>query len=262
MTSSSPDLLAVAVRAARAGAEALMERFGGPVRGLETKSTATDPVSDADRAAEDAVLSVLRRERPDDGIVSEEGGSAESRSGLRWVVDPLDGTVNYLYSIPHWAVSVAVEDEEDVLVGVVLDPLRQELFTATRGGGAQRNGAPIQVSDAASLDGSLIATGFGYDPVVRIEQADILTRFIGRARDVRRAGTASLDLVWTACARLDGYYESGLKPWDLAAGGLIVREAGGRLGQLPRPIASDPGVVASAPGIWEELNAALREAMG
>ena len=258
----SDELLDVAVRAARAGADELVARFGRPASGVSTKTTDTDPVSDADLAAEKAIMGVLSEARPGDGILSEEGGAADSASGLRWVVDPLDGTVNYLFAIPHWAVSVAVEDAEGAVAGVVLDPLRDELFTAVRGRGARRNGGPIRVSESTDLGKALIATGFGYDPAVRTEQADILTRVIAGVRDVRRAGTASLDLSWTACGRLDGYYESGLEVWDLAAGGLIVREAGGHVGTLPRPIAGDLGVVASAPGIWAALDRLLGEAMG
>ena len=257
----SDELLEVAVRAARAGADELVARFGGPASGVSTKTTDTDPVSDADLAAEKAIMGVLAEARPDDGILSEEGGSADSASGLRWVVDPLDGTVNYLFGIPHWAVSVAVEDAEGAVAGVVLDPIRDETFTAVRGRGAHLNGRGIRVSEATDLEQALVATGFAYDPDVRTRQADVLSRVIACVRDVRRAGTASLDLSWTACGRLDGYYESGLKPWDLAAGGLIVREAGGHVGTLPRPIAGDPGVTASAPGIREALDRLLSEAM-
>lgn len=256
------ELLDVALEAAAAAGRLLLDRFGGPARGVEAKTTSTDLVSDADRDAESAILGVLRNARPEDGLVAEEGSDRPSRTGLRWVVDPLDGTVNYLFGIPHWAVSVAVEDDDGPLVGVVLDPCREERFTAVRGRGAELDGRPIRTAEKSDLSQALIGTGFAYAPQVRAEQAAVLSRLIGRVRDIRRAGTASLDLAWTACGRLDGFYETGLKPWDLAAGSLIVREAGGRTGPLPRPIAGDRGIVATGPGIHDALLEALELAVG
>jgi myo-inositol-1(or 4)-monophosphatase len=184
-------------------------------------------VSDADRAAEDAISQLLRAERPDDGLLGEEGLSAGGSSGRRWVVDPLDGTTNYLYRYSAWAVSVALEDSEGALVGVVHDPLNGETFAAERAAGAVLNGAPIQVRDLDDLGRALVATGFGYDPDVRRGQAEVLLRVLPRVRDVRRAGAAALDLCHVAAGRLDGYYERGINHWDHAAGALIVREAGG-----------------------------------
>ena len=186
-------------------------------------------VSEADREAEAAIAALLRAERPDDGLVGEEGSDETGASGRRWVVDPLDGTTNYLYRFPAWAVSVALEDEQGGLVGVVHDPLAGETFRAARGGGADLNGDAIRVRDQDRLDTALIATGFGYDPDIRAGQAELLRSIVPKVRDIRRAGAAALDLCFVAAGRLDGYYERGINHWDYAAGALIVREAGGHV---------------------------------
>jgi myo-inositol-1(or 4)-monophosphatase len=189
-------------------------------------------VSDADREAEEIIARLLEAERPDDGLLAEEGSEREGGSGRRWVVDPLDGTINYLYRFPAWCVSVALQDERGTLLGVVLDPLREELFAALRGGGSTLNGAPVRVRGRDRLDMALVATGFSYGPAERAAQADLVTRLLPRVRDIRRAGAAALDLAWVAAGRLDGYYERGGKPWDWAAGRLLVTEAGGALAEL------------------------------
>jgi myo-inositol-1(or 4)-monophosphatase len=213
-------------------------------------------VSDADRAAEEAISSLLHAERPDDGLLGEEGMSFEGSSGRRWVVDPLDGTTNYLYRYRAWAVSVAVEDDEGGLAGVVFDPLSEELFSASRGAGAAVNGAPIRVRELGELDRALVATGFGYDPEVRRGQAEVLLRVLPHVRDVRRAGAAALDLCHVAAGRLDGYYERGINHWDWAAGALIVREAGGEVVPL---VGGRPGLAAARPGLVEKLAALAAE---
>ncbi|MEA2427748.1 MAG: monophosphatase [Thermoleophilaceae bacterium] len=214
-------------------------------------------VSDADRAAEEAISRLLRAERPDDGLLGEEGLSAAGSSGRRWVVDPLDGTTNYLYRYRAWCVSVALEDAAgEGLVGVVHDPLAGETFTAARGGGAFLNGSAIRVRDAGQLGRALVATGFGYDPDVRAGQAEVLRRVLPRVRDVRRAGAAALDLCHVAAGRLDGYYERGVKPWDIAAGSLIVVEGGGVVVPL---VGGRPGVAAAGPALVEALAGLVRE---
>jgi len=207
-------------------------------------------VSDADRAAEEAISSLLRAEHPSDGLLGEEGLSVAGSSGRRWVVDPLDGTTNYLYRYRAWAVSVALEDDGGALVGVVHDPLNGETFRASRGGGAELNGSPIHVRDVDDLGRALVATGFGYDPDVRRGQAELLLRVLPRVRDVRRAGAAALDLCHLAAGRLDGYYERGINHWDWAAGALIVREAGGRVVPLQ---GGRPGLAAAGPRLVEAL---------
>jgi fructose-1,6-bisphosphatase/inositol monophosphatase family enzyme len=216
----------------------------------------TDMVSDADRKAEEVISALLRAERPDDGLLGEEGLSAEGTSGRRWVVDPLDGTTNYLYRYRAWCVSVALEDGEGGLVGVVHDPLAGETFRAERGAGAEVNRSPIHVRQAGPLARALVATGFGYDPEVRAGQAEVLRRVLPAVRDVRRAGAAALDLCHVAAGRLDGYYERGVKPWDWAAGALIVEEAGGRVLALT---GGRPGLAAARPGLAEELVELTRE---
>ena len=214
-------------------------------------------VSDADRAAEAAVVELLRAERPDDGLLGEEGASTEGSSGRRWVVDPLDGTTNFLYGFPQWAVSVAVEDGDGALAGVVLDPVRDELFAAERGAGARLGAEPLRVRDGAELSRSLIATGFGYDAGWRAQQAAAAAVVLPRVRDVRRAGAAALDLAWLAAGRLDGYWERGLKPWDWAAGRLLVTEAGGAVAELE---GERHGLVAAGPGLLPSLVELVREA--
>jgi myo-inositol-1(or 4)-monophosphatase len=210
----------------------LLERYGGPAEGVSSKSSETDLVSEADRASEAAILDLLMRERPDDGLLGEEGSSREGASGRRWVVDPLDGTINYLYRFPAWCVSVALEDADGGLVGVVHDPLRDEMFTASRGGGAFMNGARVAVNAEESLELALVATGFAYQAPVRASQAQLLTQVLPQVRDIRRAGAAALDLAWVSCGRLDAYFERGLKHWDWAAARVLISEAGGALAEL------------------------------
>jgi myo-inositol-1(or 4)-monophosphatase len=233
-----------------------MDRYSGPARGVDTKSSETDMVSEADRAAETAIVEILRAERPEDGLLSEEGAEDRSTSGRRWVVDPLDGTTNYLYRFPAWAVSVALEDDEGGLVGVVHDPVADATFRAERGGGAFLNGEPIRVNDHDRLETALIGTGFGYDPDIRAGQAELLQRAIRQVRDIRRAGAAALDLCSVAAGRLDGYYERGLNPWDWAAGALIVREAGGEVMPLE---GGRPGLAAAGPRLVRALADLVRE---
>jgi fructose-1,6-bisphosphatase/inositol monophosphatase family enzyme len=207
-------------------------------------------VSDADRAAEEAISALLQAERPSDGLLGEEGLAADGASGRRWVVDPLDGTTNYLYRYRAWAVSVALEDSDGALVGVVHDPLNEETFRAVRGGGAELNGVPIRVRDVDDPGRALVATGFGYDPDVRRGQAEVLLRMLPHVRDIRRAGAAALDLCHVAAGRLDGYYERGINHWDWAAGALIVREAGGAVVPL---VGGRPGLAAAGPRLVEAL---------
>jgi myo-inositol-1(or 4)-monophosphatase len=215
------ELLDVAAEAARTAGALLLQRFGTEIV-LATKSSVTDVVSAADLAAEAAIREVLARRAPQDAILGEEGGDAAGTSGRRWIVDPLDGTVNYLYGIPQWCVSVACEDR----AAVVLDPVRDECFTATAGGPAALNGRPLAREEGGTLGGALVATGFGYDPERRARQAAVAARVLPRARDIRRAGAAALDLAWCAAGRLDAYYERGVQEWDVAAGMLLCARAG------------------------------------
>lgn len=239
--------------AATQASEILLDYFEGPAQGVSTKSSPTDLVSDADRAAERFLADFIRHERPDDGILGEEGAGKGSSSGLTWVVDPLDGTVNFLFGIPVWCVSVAIEDAEGGLVGVIYDPNKEELFAAERGEGATLNGDDIHVSDTDDLSSALIGTGFSYDSEARRQQADLLRRVLPRVRDVRRAGSAAIDLATLACGRFDGFYEAPMEAWDKAAGILIVREAGGVVSDLEAPNGLSPGVVAAGPRLHDAL---------
>ena len=246
----------LAERAARAAGGVLMTYYGRPPEGLGAKTTVTDPVSDADREAERAVSELLRRERPGDGLIAEEGSRLEADSGRRWIVDPLDGTVNFLYELPAWAVSVALEDEHGLAAGVVHSPVLGETYRAERGGGAflvvdGSEPRRLRVRGCTALARAMVATGFSYEPARRAQQAEVVARLLPLARDIRRAGAAALDLAWVAAGRLDGFYETGLKRWDWAAGQLLVEEAGGAIGWLD---GEPPGLVAAAtPELLGEL---------
>ncbi len=247
--------LELAERTARAAGALLIERHQRPVQGLGSKSSRTDMVSDADRDAEALIASELAVSRPDDGLLGEEGTTAAGESGRRWVIDPLDGTTNYLYRHPNWVVSIGLEDDDGGLVGVVHDPIREETFTAIRGEGAYLNGESIAVSGAELLDQALVATGFGYAPARRAAQAGVLLRVLPRVRDIRRGGSAALDFCSVACGRLDAYYERGVNPWDWSAGRLIASEAGAAILEL---LGEPYGLIASAPAIADELHALVR----
>lgn len=221
--------LDIAIGAAREAAAILTERFRGPAIGVRSKSTLTDLVSEADERAEQAVVTFLKARRPDDALVAEEGFGYEGRTGVRWLVDPLDGTINFLYGQPHWCVSVACADAGGALAGAVYDPTREELFTAVRGGGASLGGRPLVTTTVADPAIALVATGFSYKADERAAQAAVVARLSGKIRDIRRAGSAALDLAWVAAGRVDAYFEVSRSPWDSAAGELLVREAGGEV---------------------------------
>jgi myo-inositol-1(or 4)-monophosphatase len=243
--------LELAERAARAAGEVLIAYYGRVPEGLASKTSATDPVSDADREAERVIRELLSAERPDDGLVGEEGSRIEGEHSRRWIVDPLDGTVNFLYGLRAWGVSIALEDEEGLAVGVVFNPVSGECFAAERGRGATMSGRPIHVTDCRSLDSAMVATGFSYEAVRRAEQAQLLVELLPRIRDLRRAGAAALDLAYLAAGRVDAYYERGLKRWDEAAGLLLVQEAGGVTAELD---GEPQGVVAAGTAeLLEEL---------
>jgi myo-inositol-1(or 4)-monophosphatase len=258
---SSDALLDLAVSAARTAGDLLLDRFGGPQSGVDAKSSATDMVSDADRDAERLLLDAISGARPDDGLIAEESGHRPGTTGLVWVIDPLDGTTNYLYGIPAWSVSVACRDADGGLVGVVHDPSLGETFTAVRGSGAFLNGAPARTTGLADLTRALVGTGFGYTPERRTLQAAALAHIVPRVRDVRRAGSAALDLAWVACGRLDGFYEAGIRDWDRAAGLLLVAEAGGTTGILDPGLDGADCVVASGASLYDPLCALVRSGL-
>jgi myo-inositol-1(or 4)-monophosphatase len=271
------ELLDVAHRAARAAAGELLPRWR-KAHQVSTKTTATDPVTEADVAAEKAVRHLLARERPLDAILGEEGGDtvgagvgkgAGVASGLRWVVDPLDGTVNYMYGLPNFAVSVAVEDGEETLAGVVLDPVGGGWYGATRNGPAlffptgsrSTGGEVMRCSSCIDLSQALVATGFAYDAAVRSAQGQTAAALLPRVRDIRRAGAAALDMAWAGAGHLDAYFERGVKPWDIAAGSLICARAGleiRKLAAVPGVDGLSPlpdGVIVAVPALIDELEA-------
>lgn len=252
MSDPEAELLDVAHEAARAAAAELLARFGHRQRGVRTKSGPTDLVSEADLAAEAAIRRVLGDRRPADAVLGEEGG-ASGDGALRWVIDPLDGTTNFLFGIPQFAVSVACEDRRGAVVGVVLDPVRQETFAASRSGKATLNGVGITASAQDDLATSLVATGFAYDAAVRAKQAVVIGRVLPRVRDIRRAGAAALDLAWCARGRYDAYYERGVQRWDVAAGGLVAQRAGLALRELPAGEAGPAGVLVAPPALLDDL---------
>jgi myo-inositol-1(or 4)-monophosphatase len=246
------ELLSVAAEAARAAAAELMSRFGHSQAGIRSKSSPTDLVSDADVSAERAIRAVLAARRPADAILGEEGG-ATGDGELRWVIDPLDGTTNFLFGFPQFAVSVACEDRDGGLVGIVLDPVRDECFSATRSGAPYLNDAEIGSSRRRQLASALVATGFSYDAGERARQAEVVGRVLPRVRDIRRAGAAALDLAWAACGRVDAFYERGVKAWDVAAGSLVAQRAGMVVRPLPARDGEPSGLLAAPPPLADEL---------
>lgn len=254
------DLLALATGLAEQASALLVEAIRRPSTGVDTKTSVNDMVTDADRASEALIVSGILAARPDDAILAEEGASRAGTSGVRWVIDPLDGTTNYLYGLPAWAVSIAAEVDGVVEVGVVADPSHGELYSAVRGGEARCNGVPIRVSGATVLATSLVGTGFAYRAARRAEQALALPTVLPAVRDLRRLGAAALDLCLVACGRLDGFFETGLQPWDRAAGLLIASSAGAVVCGYDGGPPSGASVVAAAPGIASELLATLAAA--
>ena len=259
MSADPSELLAVAEAAARRAGELLRERFErGGAGEVHAKSTSTDLASEADLAAEAAIRELLAERRPDDAILAEEGGGTQEvePGRVRWVVDPLDGTINFLFGIPQWCVSVACEDERGTLAGVILDPMREELFAATLDGPATLDGGgDLRAAPERPLEQSLVVTGFAYDAEVRARQAEIMARLVPRVRDVRRMGSAALDLAWLAAGRYDAYYERTVKVWDIAAGALLARRVGLEVRDLPERDGLPYGIAAGPAALLDRLSA-------
>jgi myo-inositol-1(or 4)-monophosphatase len=254
------ELVALARRlAVEAGTLAREGRDQG-LHDVSTKTSATDMVTEYDRQSEALIVAGLLAARPDDAIAGEEGANRPGTSGVQWLIDPIDGTTNFLYGLPGYAVSIAALDGDGLLAGVVHVPALGETFHAGRGGGAFLDDRPIRCSAGTVLATALVATGFSYNPALRVRQTSALTEVIGRIRDIRRFGAAAVDLCHVACGRVDAYYERGLGPWDLAAGELIAREAGAIVTDF-HGAAPEPGsVVAAAPGVHGALLALLADA--
>jgi myo-inositol-1(or 4)-monophosphatase len=254
------ELLDIGQRAATQAAELLVDGLDRVRAVVETKTSSTDMVTEMDRAAERLIVETILGARPNDSIVGEEGTAEVGSSAVAWIVDPLDGTTNYLYGHPGFAVSIAATVHGEVCAATVLDPLHGDLFTATSGGGSRRNGTPIQASDQSTLAHALVATGFGYDPDRRRRQARVLVDLLPTVRDIRRMGAAAVDLCSVACGRVDAFFERGLAAWDYAAGALVASEAGARVGDLDGGGPSERFTLAAAPGVFEALRDELARA--
>lgn len=229
----------------------------------ETKSSPTDVVTEMDQAAEKRIISAILKERPLDGYLGEEGALQPGSSGVTWIIDPIDGTTNFLYRIPMWAVSIAAAIDGEVVAGVVDAPALGVQYFGHHGGGAWTVCGPdaqptvLICSSASELSQSLVATGFGYDIAQREKQAHVVTHVLPRVRDLRRAGAASIDLCWVAAGLVDAYYENGLQPWDFAAGALIAQEAGAHVSDLHGGPPGSGTTIAVAPGIRKALQELL-----
>lgn len=222
--------------------------------GVTTKSTPTDVVTVMDRAAEQVILTGLARTRPDDAVISEESAASSGATGVTWLVDPLDGTVNYLYGIPEYSVSIAAEVDGVLAAGVVLDVEHRIIYSATCGGGATRDGEPISCTSETDLAQTLLATGFGYDIELRSVQARSMVRVLPAVRDIRRHGSAALDLCAVASGQVDAFFESGMHKWDWAAGALIAREAGARVDGLEGRPPGRHTTLAANPVLFDRLH--------
>ncbi|GAA2245855.1 inositol monophosphatase [Streptomyces ruber] len=253
------ELLEIALDAAARAGAFLRDSRPEDLGVAATKSSAVDVVTEMDIASEKMITGLLADRRPDDGVLGEEGASVEGSSGVQWVIDPIDGTVNYLYGLPSWAVSIAARVHGETVAGVVHAPVRGETWRAVLGEGAWLNDRPVRVRPAPDLGLALVGTGFGYLAERRARQAEVVRELIPQVRDIRRGGSAAIDLCDVAAGRLDAYYERGLNPWDYAAGDLVAREAGALTGGRPGEPLSPELTVAAPPGLFELLQARLEE---
>lgn len=249
----------VAENAARQGAKIITDALHDGIAIAATKSTPTDLVTTTDRLVEARIVDLLLAHDPFASIIAEESGQHVGTSALRWIVDPIDGTTNFVYGISGFNISIAASLDDEVVAGVVFDPIRGECFRATRNNGAMCNGKPIVTRETAELAHALVGTGFSYNADRRRAQAGVVAKLIGSIRDIRRQGAAALDLCSVAAGRLDIYFESGLQPWDLAAGALIATEAGARVAGLYDEVPSNKLVIAAHPKLFDEFQAILRE---
>jgi myo-inositol-1(or 4)-monophosphatase len=250
---TNEQLVELATRIALSAGELIREGLNRP-RVLDTKSSGTDLVTEMDKAAEELIVSMIHAERPDDGLLGEEGTSQPGSSGVRWVIDPIDGTTNYVYRHPFFSVSIGVERNGVTVAGAVAIPMLNEIYTATLHGGAFRNGERIGVSSETAVSKALVGTGFAYMPQFRAIQGERVSRLLPQIREIRRGGSAAIDLCFVADGRLDAYYEDGLNPWDECAGLLIAQEAGARFARIPL---NREVLVVGCPGTFDQLIALL-----
>jgi len=244
------ELEGIAATTARSAAQLVSATYGRPDP-VGHKSSPTDVVTQTDLRTEELIRRLLRDATPEAGVLGEENETTQPGARLQWVIDPLDGTVNFLYGVPLFAVSIAAALDGEVVAGAVIDVLRGELFSAHLGGGARRDGEPIEVSSCALLPDALVTTGFSYQAQLRDVQGEVAHRVLSRARDLRCFGSAALELCWVACARVDAYSQRDTEIWDRAAGALIAAEAGAQT-ELPCP-ENDDLVIATTPDVFDDL---------
>ena len=247
-------LLDICTELAVTGGKRAFEGRRAGLKDVSTKSTSTDMVTEFDRATEQYIVYQIRTRRPDDSIIGEEGGSHSGNSGITWCIDPIDGTTNFLYALPSWSVSIGVSDHKGPLVGVVYIPALDEIFSATRGGGAFLNGEKIHCNEVTDVSKALVCTGFSYSPEQRSIQSKRVSTFIHKVRDIRRLGAASVDICFVACGRVDAYFEENLHSWDIAAAELIAIEAGARSGDFSGGSSSPAEIMVACPGIFDGLS--------
>lgn len=259
-TPSPAELMDLAVEWAREAGDLVREIRDEAIAETETKSSVADVVTAGDKAAEKLITDAIDARRPDDAILGEEGADKEGTSGLRWIIDPIDGTTNYLYGLPGYTVSIAVAQDDVMVAGAVYDPSNDLMFAAAQKCGASVNGDSITCSQKDELATALVATGFGYDADRRKGQAEVLVQVLPQVRDIRRSGSAALDLCLVALGAVDAYYERGLNPWDLAAGWLIAKEAGASVEDLRGGDPTAEFVIAAGPKLFGLLGDVLREA--
>ncbi|MFC4006816.1 inositol monophosphatase family protein [Nonomuraea purpurea] len=248
------DFVKLAEDIAREAGDMLLAKRPTMSQEVETKSSPTDVVTTLDRASEELIRRRILAVRPGDRILGEEGGEEPGESDVRWVVDPIDGTVNFLYGLPDWAVSIAVEVEGQVVAGVVNVPARGECYTAALGQGAWLGGTRLRCNTGVPLAQALVATGFGYSAARRAVQGEVVAAVLPRVRDIRRGGSCAVDMCSMAAGRVDAYYERGVNQWDFAAAGLVATESGARLGGLHGRPVSPAFALCAAPGLFEELH--------
>ncbi len=251
------NFVAVATEAARAGAGILLGYWQNLGQEDADTKARNDWVSRADRESESKIIEVIRKSHPDDSILGEESGaSTTGTSGRTWIIDPLDGTSNYLRHFPFWSISIALRQGEEMIGGLVFEPLRDEWFVARKGGGTLRNGERVHVADQPGLDGAFIATGFPFRALKYLDDyMGVFRDVVATAKGVRRAGSAALDLAYTSAGIFDGFFELHLAPWDIAAGGLLVREAGGIVSDFSggEQFWESGNIVGASPGVHREL---------
>jgi myo-inositol-1(or 4)-monophosphatase len=236
------------------GAGEILRTFAQHARTtIDTKSSSVDLVTDADRASETFLVDAIRNRRPDDGILGEEGTNDLSKTGITWIIDPLDGTTNFVYSIPMYSVSVGVTMDGAPIAGAVYNPILDELYSASTGGGAFLNGIRLRSNTVRQLETALVATGFSYESATRGRQGEITAQLIPHIRDIRRAGSAALDLCNVASGRVDAYFEHSVKPWDVTAGVVIANEAGARATGLDGGVPHVDILAAATPELYDLL---------